>query len=96
MVDETWAVHSHTPISVVEWTAFQSKIEKASRTPEKVSVVDANMSESMSQLPVFLKQVTEEKHVIDNTETVLRAAFSGVSVDFQIEQNTKYTFRSPT
>ena len=88
-----WAAHSHTPISVVEWTDFQSKIAEASRTPETTVIVDANVAGRMNEQ--VLKEVTREEHVTDNAETLLRTAFQTVRANLRFKQDSRFTLSSP-
>lgn len=88
-----WAAHSHTPVSVVEWTDFHTKIEEASRRPGNTCVCTGNASERMSQQD--LKTVQIEQHVTDNTETLLRAALRTVDADFRIYQDVRFTQSDP-
>jgi hypothetical protein len=87
-----WAAHSHTPLSVNEWTDFDALIEiEGNKDGNKTTTVTTiNLESELANIQRYCSPVSEEEHVTANLNFLLK----GVSNHQELTQGIVFNTRS--
>jgi hypothetical protein len=87
----TWAPHSHTPVSISKWDAFDECIRAEGAKHENSKVLDADVVAELNIIK--LQKVYKEELVTNNTITLLRP-LSDLST-FEFTTTDEFTMSNP-
>ncbi|KAL3912559.1 MAG: hypothetical protein SGILL_006832 [Bacillariaceae sp.] len=77
-----WAAHSHTPISVAEWTDFDSLVVAEGQKDANKTIATINLGSELSTTARRAAVVSEEEHVTQRLNSMLGiVAFEGFTGD---------------
>jgi hypothetical protein len=86
-----WASHSHTPVSISEWGAFDACILVEAAKQENAEILDADVVAALNTIE--LHAVHREEDVTNNTMTLLRP-LSDLST-FEFTTSDEFTMSNP-
>jgi hypothetical protein len=86
-----WASHSHTPVSISKWDAFDACVRVEAAKHENTLVLDADVVAALSRIE--LNTIYKEEDVTNDTMTLLRP-LSDLST-FEFTTSDEFTMSNP-